>query len=180
MHKTILTKLLMFFFLQKNSFGHRSASKSVPTGKYVIYVCIYVYTNVPYKVWWWLLGLTNRPNVHTPIWKTCLKQYGRIQIDPAILAAIGHHFIPPKKIIKNADARVWGNVQRDQALLFWPNDYVIIIQTIWYPPFIENLDPPMNTPYGIRHSIDKSLRPTWLAKKELRALKTLLYTPCRT
>ena len=32
---------------------------------------------------------------------------GRIPIDPAILAAIGHRFIAPKKKkIKNADARV--------------------------------------------------------------------------
>ena len=46
-------------------------------------------------------GLTNRANVHTPMWKI---QYGRIPVDPAVLAAIGHRLIAPsqkKKKLKN-------------------------------------------------------------------------------
>ena len=45
-------------------------------------------------------GLTNRANVHIPIgvkkslWFNA--QHGRIPIDPAILAAIGHRFIAKK------------------------------------------------------------------------------------
>ena len=48
-------------------------------------------------------GRTNRANVHTPYVKKSFKtQHGRIPIDPAILAAIGHRFIAKKT--KNADA----------------------------------------------------------------------------
>ena len=68
--------------------GHRSASKSV-WWIFFLKWCMFVYM--------WLLepdqstvakrGLTNRANVHTPMWKSRLKtQHGRI------LAAIGHHF----------------------------------------------------------------------------------------
>ena len=51
-----------------------------------------------------------------PYVKTSFKaQHGRIPIDPAILAAIEHRFIAPKKKeIKNADAQVWGDVRGDQ------------------------------------------------------------------
>ena len=39
-------------------------------------------------------GRTNRANVHTPcVNKSCKTQHGRISIDPAVLAAIGHRFI---------------------------------------------------------------------------------------
>ena len=46
-------------------------------------------------------GLTNQANAHTPyMWKKSFKaQQGRIPIDPAILAAIGHRFIAQKKDI---------------------------------------------------------------------------------
>ena len=56
-------------------------------------------------------GRTNRANVHTPDVKKSFKtQHGRIPINPATLAAIGHRFIAKKnnsKIIQNAaDARL--------------------------------------------------------------------------
>ena len=53
-------------------------------------------------------GLTNLTNVHTPMW------ISRIPIDPAILAAIEHRFIAKKKIIKNANALIWGDTRGDQ------------------------------------------------------------------
>ena len=52
-------------------------------------------------------GLTNRANVHIPIgvkkslWFNA--QHGRIPIDPAILAAIGHRFIAKK----NENLKCW-------------------------------------------------------------------------
>ena len=48
--------------------------------------------------------LTNQANVHTPM--SFKAQLGRIPIDPAVLAAIGHRFIATKNKIMNADARV--------------------------------------------------------------------------
>ena len=43
-------------------------------------------------------GLANRANDHTPYVKKLFKsQHGRIPIDPAILAAIGHRFTALKK-----------------------------------------------------------------------------------
>ena len=39
-------------------------------------------------------------------------QHGRIQIDPAIFAAIGHRFIAKKKKTKNADT--WVDARGDQ------------------------------------------------------------------
>ena len=51
-------------------------------------------------------GLTNRENVHTPMWKEPFKtQHSRMSINPAILAAIGHRFME-KKITENSNARV--------------------------------------------------------------------------
>ena len=41
-------------------------------------------------------------------------QHGRIPMDPAILAAIGHCFIAKQKKIKNTDARLWGDAHGDQ------------------------------------------------------------------
>ena len=38
--------------------------------------------------------------------KSFKMQRGRIPIDPAILAAIGHHFVAKQKKIKNADLLV--------------------------------------------------------------------------
>ena len=60
--------------------------------------------------------VANQTNVHMPMWKKSFKaQHGRIPIDPAILAANWTSFhSPPKKKIKNADARVWGNVCGEQ------------------------------------------------------------------
>ena len=50
-------------------------------------------------------GLTNQENVHTPDMKKSFKaQHGRIPIDPASLAAIGHRFIATTKF--NANAQV--------------------------------------------------------------------------
>ena len=46
--------------------------------------------------------------------KSFKTQHGRIPIDTAILAAIGHCFIAKEKKIKNADARVWGDARGDQ------------------------------------------------------------------
>ena len=47
---------------------------------------------VPYpKITQILWFLTNRANVHTPMWKSYFKtQHGRIPIDPAILTSVGH------------------------------------------------------------------------------------------
>ena len=73
-------------------------------------------------------GLTNRENIHTHYVKKSFKtQHGRIPIDPAILAAIGHRFIAKKNKNKNADARVWGDTRGDQKpeTLFWPNGYIL-------------------------------------------------------
>ena len=43
-------------------------------------------------------SLTNRANLHTPM--SFKAQHSRIPIDPAILAAIGHHFIAKKGKLK--------------------------------------------------------------------------------
>ena len=61
-------------------------------------------------------GLTNQANIHTNSYvkKPFKTHHGRIPIDPAILVAIGHHFIAKKKKIKNSDAQVWGDAHRDQ------------------------------------------------------------------
>ena len=52
-------------------------------------------------------------------WEKKSFKCGRIPIDPAILAAIGHRFIAKKKKkkTKNADARVWGDARGDQKLV---------------------------------------------------------------
>ena len=43
-------------------------------------------------------GLKNRANIYTPICEKLFKtQHGRILIDPAILAPIGHRFIAKSK-----------------------------------------------------------------------------------
>ena len=66
-------------------------------------------------------GLTNRANIHTLqyVKKSFKTQHGRIPINPAIFAAIGHRFITKKKT-KNADALVWGDAHRDQKPeIFW-------------------------------------------------------------
>ena len=59
-------------------------------------------------------GLTNRAN---------------IPIDPAIVAATGHHFIANKKKIKNADARVLGDARRDAetGYYFWHNNHRLVV-----------------------------------------------------
>ena len=60
---------------------------------------------------------------HAPFSFTLFKtQSGRIPINPAILAAIGHCFIA---ITKNADTRVWGDVLRNQRpfLAQWNADF---------------------------------------------------------
>ena len=58
-------------------------------------------------------GLTNRANVHIPlhVCEKVVSKHGSIPINPATLAASGHHFIAPpkKKTIKNAE-----NACRDQ------------------------------------------------------------------
>ena len=51
-------------------------------------------------------GHTIRANVHTPVKNLFIIQHGRIPINPAILAAIGHRFIAKKKKTKNADSWV--------------------------------------------------------------------------
>ena len=52
-----------------------------------------------------------RPNVK----RSFKTQRGKIPIDSAILAEIGHRFIAKKKKTKNADVcRVWGDAHRDQ------------------------------------------------------------------
>ena len=63
----------------------------------LIFLKLYMYTvigtkpNFPYGGSDW--DHTNRANIHTPMWKSCLKHCAGIPINPAILAAIGHHFI---------------------------------------------------------------------------------------
>ena len=61
---------------------------------YVIH-CVHVYAEIPHvQSMVTKRGLTNRTNIHNPYVKTSFKtQRGRIPIDPAILAAIGHCFI---------------------------------------------------------------------------------------
>ena len=68
-----------------------------PTGKYVIHVIrrYQISHNIQSMVS--KRGLTNWANIHTHMWKT---QHGRIPIDPAILAAIGHHFTAKKRKFK--------------------------------------------------------------------------------
>ena len=61
-------------------------------------------------------GLTNRATVHTPfVRKSSKTQRGRIPIDPAGLAAIGHRFIA-KKSKQKMLLRFWGDAHKDQKL----------------------------------------------------------------
>ena len=65
-----------------------------PTGKYVLHV--YAGTKFPiYKVWWPREASQTR-QTFIPLCEK-VAQYGRIQIDQAILAAIGHRFMIAKK-----------------------------------------------------------------------------------
>ena len=126
--------------------GHRSASKSVRLLNFCKFFCnIYIYFLPPgpetkFPIIQSMVakrGLTNQAYVHTPYVKTSFKtQHGRIPIDPAISAAIGHRFIAHKKEqkIKNAEARVWGDARGDQKpeiFCCWPwmliNGYVIML-----------------------------------------------------
>ena len=70
-------------------------------------------------------GLTDRANVHTPLWKKSFKtQHGRIRIDPAILPAIGHRFIANKK----GDTQVWGDTCGDKK----PETVFFLPKSPWY------------------------------------------------
>ena len=68
--------------------------------KYVIHVYAVIRTrpNFPYASMVAKRGLTNPTNVHTPFVNKAFKaQCGRIIINPAVLAAIGHRIIAPTK-----------------------------------------------------------------------------------
>ena len=75
----------------------------MPTGKYLIHV--YLGTKFPVHKVWWLREASQIGQTFIPFVKKSFKtQHGRIPIDPAMLAAIGHRFIAPnKKKIKNAE-----------------------------------------------------------------------------
>ena len=67
--------------------------------KYVIHIYAVIGTrpNFPYTKYGGKRSLTNQANVHIPCVKKSWTQRGRIPIDPAILAAIGHRFIATNK-----------------------------------------------------------------------------------
>ena len=63
----------------------------LPTGKYLIHVRIHLSRISPYKVYW--LREVHKKSSYPYVKKLFKTQHGRIPIDPAILAAIGHRFI---------------------------------------------------------------------------------------
>ena len=99
--------------------GHRSASKSVrwhilfwQAVKDVIHIIhgYWNHTKFPIHKVRWLREAAQIGQI--PIWKSYLKQHGRLPINPSILAAIGHRFIATKK--ENLKCVVWGDVRGDQ------------------------------------------------------------------
>ena len=85
--------------------AHRSASKLLRWRAFSPFLANReirdTYAGTIYKVWW----LTHRPHrsgkrSHPYVKKSFKTRHGRIPIDPAIVAAIGHHFIAEKKNTK--------------------------------------------------------------------------------
>ena len=72
-------------------------------------------------------GLTNRANVHIPMWKSCLKHStAEIQSIHQFWLQLDMVSEQKKKKIQNADAQVWDDARRDQK----PETFVCALRTI--------------------------------------------------
>ena len=101
--------------------------------KYVIHAVIGTRPNFPYTKY--MYGGYERPHKsgrrpYPYVKKSFKTQHGRIPIDPAILAAIGHRFIAKTKKTKNAD---WDQKPETH---FWPQVHVHVVGmfSIWTWP----------------------------------------------